>query len=336
MAVAGVASAQVAVSGKLGFAYQTESTAGTVSTTSNGLKVTDGNFVIAASEDLGAGLKIAASMDVQSRGRDTAIAGRDASLTLSGGFGSVMIGAIELGNGIIGLGGADAPTMGLDGASGAGGIARPVLSDVMNMDVLMYTSPDLSGFTVSAAILDATPVVSRTVDTTVASTTQSVGSTTQQTLGLGSSATTQDAVLIGLNYANGPYAAAIDYTNFGLNAVAAGAGVLDNRLRLSVSYDFGVAKVGFGYEKLKDTAATNNGETQYLFGVSAPVSANASVGVNYARNNKDGANTITAYELGAGYSLSKRTGLQAAYQHISEDTVAGSATAFRVRLLHSF
>jgi len=313
MAVAGTASAQVAVSGKLGFAYKTESAANSAVADKNGLGVTDGNFTISASEDLGGGLKIAASMDVQSRGRDTAISGRDASLTLSGGFGSVMIGAIEVGNGIIGLGGADAPTMGLDGAAGLGGISRVVLSDVMNMDVLMYTSPDMSGFSVSAALLDATTAG-----------------------GMQSTAATQDAVLVGLNYAAGPYAAAADYTNFGLNAVAPGTGGLDNRLRASVSYDFGVAKAGFGYEKLKYDLAANNGETQYLLGVSAPLSANASVGLNYARNNKDAANQITAYELGVGYSLSKRTGLQAAYQHISEDTVAGSATAFRVRLLHSF
>jgi len=324
LTVAGVASAQVAVSGKLGFGYKTESSAGAVSTTQNGLAVTDGNFVLSASEDLGGGLKIAASMDVQSRGRTTGVSGRDASLTLSGGFGSVMIGAIEVGNGIIGLGGADAPTMGLDGAAGLGGISRVVLSDVMNMDVLMYTSPDMSGFTISAALLDQN---SRTGAT--AGTGAGVG-------GMDSAATNQDATLIGINYANGPYAAAADYTNFGLNAVAAGPAALDNRLRLSVSYDFGVAKVGFGYEKLKNTDVANTGESQYLLGVSAPVASNVSVGLNYARNNKDGANKVTAYELGAGYSLSKRTGLQAAYQHISEETVAGSATAFRVRLLHSF
>jgi len=315
MAVVGAASAQtgVTLSGKLGFPYKTETAAAAAVADRQGLGVTDGHFTLGASEDLGGGLKIAASMEVQSRGRTTGITGRDASLTLSGGFGSVMIGAIENGNGIIGLGGADAPTMGLDGAAGLGGISRVVLSDVMDMDVLTYTSPDMSGFTFSAALLDATTAG-----------------------GMQSTAATQDASLIGVNYANGPYAAAADYTNFGLNAVAAGPAALDNRLRLSVSYDFGAAKVGFGYEKLKNTDVANTGESQYLLGVSDPVGSNMSVGLNYARNNKDAANTVTSYELGLGYSLSKRTGLQAAYQHIAEDTVAGSATAFRVRLLHSF
>jgi len=70
--------------------------------------------------------------------------------------------------------------------------------------------------------------------------------------------------------------------------------------------------------------------------LSAPVGSALTVGATYVRNTADALNTITAYELGANYALSKRTGIQAAYQHISEDTVAGSATTFRVRLLHSF
>ncbi|MDO8319685.1 porin [Rhodoferax sp.] len=314
LAFVGAVSAQTAtVSGKLAFGYVTAEGAGVAPAKSDGLQVTDGDFVIAASENLGGGLKATASMAVQSRGRTTPIAGRDASLTLAGGFGSVMIGAIEIGNGIIGLGGADAPTMGLDGATGIGGISRPVLSDVMNLDVLMYTSPDLSGFTVSAAMLDA----------------NGAGGTQ-------STALTQDATLVGASYAAGPFAAAADYTSFGLNGVLATAPGLDNRTRLSASYDLGVVKLGAGYEKLKTTAVVNNSETQYLIGVSAPVGQAMTVGLNYARNTADALNTITAYELGANYALSKRTGVQAAYQHISEDTVAGNATAFRVRLLHSF
>jgi predicted porin len=312
LAFVGAASAQstVTLSGKLAFAYKAAEAAGVNPAKANGLEVTDGDFVLTASEDLGGGLKATASMGVQSRGRDTAIKGRDASLTLAGGFGSVMIGAIEIGNGIIGLGGADAPTMGLDGATGLGGISRAVLSDVMNADVLMYTSPSMGGFTFAAALLDATAG-----------------------LGMQSAALTQDATLVGVNYAVGAFAAAADYTSFGLNAVAAG---LDSRTRLSASYDLGMAKLGAGYENLKSTAATNNSETQYLIGVSAPVGKALTVGLNYARNTADAANTITAYELGANYALSKRTGVQVAYQNISENNVSGNATAFRVRLMHSF
>jgi hypothetical protein len=315
LAFVGAASAQtVSLSGKLGFAYKTTEDAGANPVKADGLAVTDGDFVLSASEDLGGGLKIAASMGVQSRGRDTAIAARDASLTVSGGFGAVTIGAIEIGNGIIGLGGADAPTIGMDGA--VANLNRAVLSDVMNMDVLMYTSPAMSGFTVSAALLDATAG-----------------------LGMQNTAATQDATLVGVNYAAGAFAAAADYTSFGLNAVAVGA---DSRTRLSASYDLGVAKLGAGYENIKTTAATNNGETQYLIGVSAPVGKALTVGANYAKNTKDGAVDVSGYELGANYALSKRTGVQAAYQNLSESSangvtaLTGSATTFRVRLMHSF
>lgn len=322
LAVVGAASAQstVTLSGKLGFAYQTAESAGATQTKKNGLGVTDGDFVLTATEDLGGGLKATASMGVQSRGRDTAIAGRDASLTVAGGFGSVMIGNIELGNGILGLGGAGAPTIGMDGAQGVStttattySISRAILSDAMNMDVLMYTSPSFSGFTAAVAVLDA-----------------------GKAYGMESTATTQDGTLVALNYAAGPLAVALDYTNFGLNGVLATAPGLDNRTRLSASYDLGVVKLGAGYEFIKTTAATDNGEKQYVLGVSAPVGAALTVGANYARNTKDAQPTISGYELGANYALSKRTGVQVAYQSLQEDTIANRASTFRVRLLHSF
>lgn len=315
LAFMGAASAQTAtVSGKLAFAYATSEGAGVAPLKQDGLGVTDGDFVISASEDLGGGLKATASMAVQSRGRTTAIAGRDATLNLSGGFGSVTIGAIDTGNGILGLGGADAPTIGLDGAQGwDASISRQVLADPGFMDILMYTSPEMSGLTFSAAVLDA----------------NGAG-------GMQSTALTQDATLVGVNYAAGAFAAAADYTNYGLNGVLATAPGADNRFRLSASYDLGVVKLGAGYENQKSTAVANNAETHTLLGISAPVGKAVSVGATYVRNTKDAANTITAYELGANYALSKRTGVQAAYQHISEDTVAGNATTFRVRLMHSF
>lgn len=327
LAVVGVASAQstVALSGKLGFAYKTQEGAGAAPVKANGLEVTDGDFVIAATEDLGGGLKATASMAVQSRGRDTGVAGRDASISLAGGFGAVTIGAIEIGNGIIGLGGADAPTMGMDGAAGAGGISRAVLSAAMNLDVLLYTSPAMGGFTLTAGLLDSTPVNPLTGVAT-------------NTLGMGDTATSVDASLLAVNYGAGALAAAADLTTFGNNSSGVG---LDNRVRLSASYDMGMVKFGAGYEKIKFSAAGND-ETQYLLGVSAPVGKAITVGANYAKNSKDGAVDVSGYELGANYALSKRTGVQVAYQSLSESSAngivasTGSATAFRVRLLHSF
>jgi predicted porin len=332
MSLAGAAFAQstVSVSGKLAFAYASVEGAGANPPKANGLAVTDGDFVLTASEDLGGGLKATASMAVQSRGRDTAVAGRDASISLAGGFGSLTIGAIEIGNGIIGLGGADAPTIGMDGANGVvgvlGGVSRAVLSAAMNLDVLMYTSPAMGGFTVSAALLDSTPINPLTLAAT-------------NSLGMGSTSTSVSATLLGANYAAGALAAAADYTKFNNNLSNAG---LDYRTRLSASYDLGVAKLGAGYETIKTTAVTNNTQTQFLLGVSAPVGKALTVGANYAKNTQDGSVDVSGYELGVNYALSKRTGVQVAYQNLSESTangvaaITGSATTFRVRLMHSF
>ena len=156
VAVAGVASAQVSISGKLCFAYETATSA--ANATTSGLGVTDGNIIFAASEDLGGGLAISTFMDMRLRGRgaasDTYVAstlpdvrGRDASMTLSGGFGSITIGTVEAGNGILGLGGAGAPVYGMDnGVQLAGG---------SNVDILQWTSTKFNGFAVKVAHIDA-------------------------------------------------------------------------------------------------------------------------------------------------------------------------------------
>jgi hypothetical protein len=141
--------AQVTVSGKLRFAYESlESTTVSTVTKASGIRVTDGDLVFTATEDLGNGMTAAANMAFVSRGRDTAISGRDASLTLRGGFGSVLIGSVEAGNGIIGLGGAGASVYGMDGS---------VIAGASNVDIIRYTTPALiPGLTASFSLLDST------------------------------------------------------------------------------------------------------------------------------------------------------------------------------------
>jgi hypothetical protein len=336
LATAGTAFAQtVTLSGKLAFAYESKSSysvAGKTiasavpatttalakaavladvavgTTDTNGLTVTDGNFTLTAVEDLGAGMKITAKMEVLSRGRDTTISGRDASLTLAGGFGSVLIGAIEAGNGILGLGGAGAPGMyGLDGSA--------VLAAAGNVDILRYYTPAMSGFTGYVSLIDATA-----------------------SLGMGTTEGTQDVTQIGVTYAGGPIAAAADYSSYGLNAVLSGA---DNRLRVSGSYDLGVAKLGLGYEKRAYTIPTS-GQTDLLVGVAVPMGA-TTFGVNYARRTGDAATfaqAATGYDLAVKYDLSKRTYMAFAYQNVTSNAAAGAAQdtlkKYRVQLMHAF
>jgi len=304
LAVAGGAFAQstVNLTGKLAFAYESAK-AQTSGAKTSGLRVTDGDFVLTAVEDLGGGLKAQASMAVQSRGRTTNVQGRDATVALMGGFGRVTIGAVESGNGIIGLAGAGAPVIGLDNGvvSAAAG----------NVDWLAYHTPNMGGFTGTIQLVD------------------SIGAA--GTGGAESTSGLQDAVLVGAAYANGPLSASADYTSYGQNAVAAAAAT-DNRFRISGMYDLGVAKLGLGYAKQSTVAGVDTKDT--FIGVSAPFGP-VTVGLNYATRKVDGAATAKGLDLGVEYALSKRTNIRAMYQTIDVGTAIDGSTA-RIRLMHSF
>ena len=145
VAVAGAATAQVSVTGALGFGWEGVSPA--VGGSETGIKVTDGNVKFSTSEDLGGGMSVLTAMDIQSRGRDTAIAGRDASITLVTGFGGFTLGAVDASNGIVGLGGAGAPVIGMDGSA--------VLDGGANVDIAKYSLPLGNGIGISVARTDA-------------------------------------------------------------------------------------------------------------------------------------------------------------------------------------
>jgi predicted porin len=287
VAVSSAAMAQVTVSGKLRFAYEASKSAASPAVKKNGLGVTDGDIVFASKEDLGGGMTMTADMALRLRGRDAkdddtsalettanAIRPRDAKLVLSGGFGSVMIGAIEAGNGIIGLGGAGAPVYGLDNGT--------TIAAASNTDLLRYTTPTMSGFNVYVSALDA------------------VGGQ-----GMEQAATTQDATQVGINYAAGPLKVAADITNYGTNS-ATGT-LADSRTRISASYNLGVANVGVGYQDAETTTGVN--KTERLVGVAVPMGA-ITVGMNYATSKTEGvAGTNKGTDLGAKYDLSKRTNI---------------------------
>ena len=326
LAAVTTASAQstVALTGTLAFGYMSaqSATAGTLGSVS-GLGVTDGHFNMTAVEDLGGGLKATAAMEVLSRGRDTTIAGRNASITVNGGFGTVMIGAIEAANGIQGMAGAGAPTIGLDTRGAAqsdtstgstlSGISRAAISTATNTDILMYTTPTISGFSFSAAIMDATA-----------------------NFGAQNTAATHDSVMLRASYSAGPFAAMIDTTQFDRNAMTAvSATTPDDRLRIAASYDLGVMKIGAGYEKLESTAATNNTNKQTVLGASVPLGA-FTLGAVFSNNKLEGGTSIKGTDLGVSYSLSKRTVVQLAAQSIKETGLAGSADRTRLKLQHSF
>lgn len=330
---AAFAQSTVNLTGKFGAAYTANKTAAGVK--SSGFGVTDGDFVLSAVEDLGGGLKASVSMAVKVRGRDSAVTatststttpsagtattttttavsgaasstlgGRDASISLMGGFGAVTLGAVEAGNGIIGLASAGAPVIGQDN--------NVVLDGAGNVDLFQYTTPALiPGLTARVQIVD------------------SIGSPGAD--GLQAASALQDATVVGVAYSAGPLALNADFSSFGQNAAAATA--TDSRTRISASYDLGVAKVGAGYQTKETYAGVK--DKQMMVGVSVPMGA-LTLGATYAtRNNDVAAADAKGFELGANYALSKRTAVQTAYR--SQKINGGpAATAFRVRLLHSF
>jgi len=308
LALVGAASAQstVNLTGKFRFAYDAKNSgAGTATAKSNGFGVTDGNVTFAAVEDLGGGMKAGATMDVRVRGRGAAgvVDGRDATVWLAGGFGTLVGGAVEAGNGIIGLGGAGAAVIGLDD-----GIA---LAAATNVDWLAYTTPSMGGFTASLQVVDSIGI--------------------PQGGGLQGSATLQDGVVLVGAYSNGPINFKADYTSFGANSAA--APTADNRLRLSGNYNLGVAVVGLGYQQSKNSASVK--DKQWILGVNAPFGP-INVGANITNRKVDTGLKVTAYDLGVQYNLSKRTYVLAAYQSENANNLPENKTQFRLQLSHAF
>ena len=336
VAVAGVASAQVTITGKYAFAYQSASVA-SVKTT--GGLTTDGDIVFAANEDLGAGMSIAASSALKLRGRGTGTTdGRDASLKLSGGFGTLMVGSIEAGNGILGLGGAGAPVIGLDDST-------KTLDGAGNIDIIRYITPELAP--------GLTAFVSRVEGVVGAG-----GSTTASNqLGANFSAGALTAAADIVNYAAGTTAAAVD----GACVPAAGTSVTaltsatatctsgtvvrpyaaavtlatakDQRTRVSASYDLGIAKVGVGYQVASFQLAGTPDNKQTVVGVSVPMGA-LTLGA-LAATQKAGTTDKSGSEFGLNYAMSKRTNLRIATQTYKSGTAASDRTS-QIRLMHSF
>lgn len=337
---AAFAQSSVTITGKFGAAYQKA-----MGSNSN-IAVSDGDVNFAATEDLGSGMKAGATIGLRTRGREyveggnssTATAangygaqevGRDASVFVSGGFGTVTAGSITHANGIAGNGwGGTTVTLPKDLNNGG------VLSGETYANTLAYTSPAFNGFALSAARLDSIGKVG-------------VGNTSNLS-------TNNDrgvsANVVGVSYAKGPLTAGLDYTTFA-NATESSSKSDQTRTRFSAAYDFGMIKVGFGQEDNKATSGGTSGlkvgaydGKQTTFGASVPVTPKLRAGVVYVKNNEATAvgadnGKAKATGFGADYSFSKRTVFNVSYAKITrEDTsdVTKEGSQYRARLMHSF
>ncbi|MEP6965566.1 MAG: porin [Polaromonas sp.] len=122
-----------------------------------------------------------------------------------------------------------------------------------------------------------------------------------------------------LKFANGPLVVSGGYqSEAALNSVGTlgGKPALENAL-VSVSYDFGVAKVGAGFNraKFKDIApgTSLNAQKEWNLSVAVPLGA-TTLSAGYAQSKGDDLGKSTGVGIQALYSLSKRTTLYAGAQ----------------------
>jgi hypothetical protein len=144
VASVGVAHAQATVSGTI--RYDLSNSASTLAT-----GITKSEINVTAVEKLGSGVTVTAKLGLDGAERNGTTSGTDASVTVASGFGAVMVGQIELGNGIINNGYAGAPVIGADGS---------VLAAKGNADIVKLYSPTVGGFTASVSS-------TRAIDSTV-------------------------------------------------------------------------------------------------------------------------------------------------------------------------
>jgi predicted porin len=281
------------------YGYQS-STASNV--TSKGFGMDTAAIKLTATEDLGGGLKATGVISAGGLARGNAVTGEDMSLTLAGGFGSLLMGQIEIGSGIRGLAQAGAPVNNMEGEVLAAATA--------GTDIVKYTAPKMGDFTFSGSLTEAKGIAA----------------------GLSTADKGTSAYTVGVAYAAGPLSVSVDTSDW--NSAAA-SGKADNRYRVSGSYDLGVAKVGAGVERQK---LVGGGTNKYsMMGVSMPFGA-VTVGAAWVKNDTSAtAGTKAGSTVGVSYALSKRTSVTANIARW-DATEGGSVTDKKttVLLAHSF
>ena len=294
------------LSGTFGAAYQSYygNTTGTTPATqaSKGIApVTDASVKVTATEDLGGGLKItAAGQFAMNASRGGNVTKEDSSVALAGGFGSLAFSSTRTSDTAIG---ANVFASWLPRVSFYDSVSSRAATDVLS-----YTSPAIvPGLTLGLAQAELTE---------------------------GVSTSDQKVTIVSANYSAGPLTVALAQKSANkLTAAQITAQAKKNNTEAAVTYDFGVARVGLGYDSATTggTAYTSKALTSY--GISVPMGA-ITFGVNGA---KRGDNKF--YDAGVNYALSKRTQVRAQFGKI-DGTSSTSATydgnQYRVGLFHTF
>ena len=219
VAVAGVASAQVTITGAVAFGFAGDTTTAGVSTSGYGI---DGSsLTFDAKEDLGGGLTVSTNFGMENFNENGTVSGTKASLTLSGGFGSVSMSSSE--------GGDFLPIDGLTANSNG--------SDA---DRITYTSPSINGFTLQVTAQDA-------IDGSTFAGTCTVND--------GDCDGPSKATTYAVNYTDGPLSVDAVFADFSKHAT------IDKRTGVKATYNLGIASVMYGQLTQTNIGAANNTES---------------------------------------------------------------------------
>jgi len=302
LATSGAAFAQATISGGVGFA-SIKNFAGT----SQGLLNTGAWLDVAASEDLGGGMKVSAFMELNmdsSRASAGSAYSGDRNMTLSTpSFSLTLANSRSGGNQAAAL---VAPVNLWDGVWGAGGVITRV-----NVDAAVLTVPMGGGLTLQGKYVESGPDYAT-----------SGGTTTMVAGGI---------------YAAGPLKVAgfVNQSAFtpATAAVLAAAGVTNPRTMstdLSVTYDAGVAKVGLGYDSTRRGKQDGTDDAAILAGVTVPM-GKASFGVNYGKRGNG-----SFSQVGAQYDMSKRTNVNLSFGNADTGAANGQTNEYSLSLNHYF
>ena len=294
VAVTGVASAQVTLYGIMDMGYgsvTTETDAGVQTGAATGMTsgVQSGSrWGMKGSEDLGGGLTASFQLESSITADTAASTGftRTSKLALGGGFGTVSFGRQYT------------PSFGLIGASDVAGVdgssTNGLLTGVRADSMFMYTSPSISGLTITAG---------------------TSGDAVETTAGSDTKTQIND---LAVKYAAGPLMVGIG--SFSTQATAAGVSAAKTKQTTIVaSYDMGVAAVYLNNMSSK-TSGVATKETN--IGVKMPMGA-ITVLAGYGQNKADSSTSSNDYTIGADYSMSKRTN---AYARVFKQQLVDAGT----------
>lgn len=324
-AFAGTAAAQVTVYGQLevGYGSRTATNAAGIDTTETSGVQGDilgaSRFGVRGSEDLGNGLKgvFALETGVDTTGVTTPFNGaaRLAYVGLQGGFGTITIGRDN--NPIHSV----AAASDVDGRNRFSSTGQ--LYDGTNRaNAITYTSPSMGGFTARAQISNQS------------------NETRDGTTGVRTADTTDRTVSLAAAYANGPMTLGVGFEN------QDGETTLNDRKTWIVggAYDLKVVKLFANAQRRTVDRGTVGGtvagqkNSEYNFGVTAPIGAFTLVGsVGRNKQERPGVADVdgTDYNVGANYSLSKRT---FAYARVARYDTFNRAenTGYQIGVRHAF